>query len=116
MIVTFWLPAVVSVKPDADTLLAVPIEPPAAGPERALDPLPTPEPPARVLAAIRLCPLAATKMAMVVITESEQVACTARCESAAYRLGSDRGSPNQGSALFSNRVMAQIRSPARVRT
>jgi hypothetical protein len=44
--VTFWPAEVVSVKPDADTLLAVPIEPPAAGPERALDPLPTPEPPA----------------------------------------------------------------------
>jgi hypothetical protein len=37
----------------------------------------------RVLAAIRICPLAATKMAVVVITESERVACTARCESAA---------------------------------
>jgi len=33
-----------------------------------------------------------------------------------YRLGSERGSPNQGSTLLSNRVMAQIRSPARVRT
>jgi hypothetical protein len=44
--VTFWPAEVVSVKPDADTLLAVPIEPPAAGPDRALDPLPAPEPPA----------------------------------------------------------------------
>jgi hypothetical protein len=35
---------------------------------------------------------------------------------AAYRLGSDRGSPNHGSALFSKRVMPQIRSPVRVRT
>ncbi len=34
----------------------------------------------------------------------------------AYRLGSDRGSPNQGSMLFSKRVKAQIRSPVRVRT
>ncbi len=33
-----------------------------------------------------------------------------------YRLGSDRGSPNNGSTLFSKRVMAQIRSPVRVRT
>ena len=41
--VTFWPPEVVSVKPDADTLLAVPIEPPAAGPDRALDPW-APEP------------------------------------------------------------------------
>jgi hypothetical protein len=38
--VIFWAPAVVSVKPDADTLLTVPTEPPAAGPDRALDPLP----------------------------------------------------------------------------
>jgi hypothetical protein len=42
--VTFWPAEVVSVKPDADTLLAVPTEPPAAGPDRALDPLPLPEP------------------------------------------------------------------------
>jgi hypothetical protein len=33
-----------------------------------------------------------------------------------YRLGSDRGSANHGSTLFSKRVMAQIRSPLRVRT
>ena len=46
--VTFWPVDVVSVKPDADTLLAVPTEPPAAGPDRALDPLPpAPEPPAK---------------------------------------------------------------------
>jgi hypothetical protein len=32
------------------------------------------------------------------------------------RRGSDRGSPNDGSTLFSKRVMAQIRSPARART
>jgi hypothetical protein len=38
LMVSFWLPAVVSVKPDVDTLLAVPIEPPAAGPDRALAP------------------------------------------------------------------------------
>jgi len=48
--VTFWPAEVVSVKPDADTLLAVPAEPPAAGPDRALDPLPpVPEPPAKPL-------------------------------------------------------------------
>ena len=33
-----------------------------------------------------------------------------------YRLGSDRGSPNHGSTVFSKRVIAQISSPARVRT
>jgi hypothetical protein len=47
VMVSFWLPEVVSVKPVADTLLTVPIAPPAAGPDRALDPLPDPEPPAR---------------------------------------------------------------------
>jgi len=35
---------------------------------------------------------------------------------AGYRLGSDRGSPNDGNTLLSKRVMAQIRSPARVST
>jgi hypothetical protein len=44
--VTLWPAEVVSVKPDADTLLAVPIEPPAAGPDRALEPLPVPVAPA----------------------------------------------------------------------
>jgi hypothetical protein len=36
--------------------------------------------------------------------------------SPSYRLGSERGSPNHGNTLFSKRVMAQIRSPVRVRT
>jgi pimeloyl-ACP methyl ester carboxylesterase len=35
---------------------------------------------------------------------------------AGYGLGSDRGSPNDGRTLFSKRVIAQIRSPVRVRT
>src|SRR5215472_2601320 len=40
-----------------------------------------------------------------------------RCDHrSGYRLGSDRGSPNHGSTLLSKRVMAQIRSPVRVRT
>jgi hypothetical protein len=34
------------VKPDVDTSLAVPDDPPAAGPDRALDPPPDPGPPA----------------------------------------------------------------------
>jgi hypothetical protein len=37
---TFWPAAVVSVKLDVDTLATVPDEPPAAGPDRALDPPP----------------------------------------------------------------------------
>src|ERR1700761_9855608 len=45
--VTFSPAEVVSVKPVADTLLAVPDDPPAAGPLRALDPEPpAPKPPA----------------------------------------------------------------------
>jgi hypothetical protein len=38
--VTFWPAEVVSVKLDLDTLPTVPMDPPAAGPERAFDPPP----------------------------------------------------------------------------
>jgi hypothetical protein len=38
--VTFWPAEVVMVKPDLDTLVTVPEDPPAAGPDRALDPPP----------------------------------------------------------------------------
>ena len=41
--VTFWPADVNSSKPDEDTLLTLPIDPPAAGPDRALDPPPDPE-------------------------------------------------------------------------
>jgi hypothetical protein len=45
--VTFWPADVVRVKPEVDRLLTVPDDPPAAGPDRALDPLPPdPGPPA----------------------------------------------------------------------
>src|SRR4051812_49956983 len=45
--VTFWPAAVVIVKPDEDTVTTAPDAPPAAGPERALDPAPAdPRPPA----------------------------------------------------------------------
>jgi hypothetical protein len=48
------------VKPDADTLLAVPTEPPAAGPDRALDPLAAvPEPPGNACPLPLLLPLLA---------------------------------------------------------
>jgi hypothetical protein len=42
---------VVSVNPEEDTLVIVPTEPPAAGPDRALEPLPDPNPPAGLLLA-----------------------------------------------------------------
>jgi hypothetical protein len=51
LIVTFWPVAVVSVNPEEDTLLTVPAVPPAAGPDRALDPPPDPNPPAGLLLA-----------------------------------------------------------------
>jgi hypothetical protein len=38
--VTFWPADVVRVKPDEVTSLTVPVDPPSAAPERALDPLP----------------------------------------------------------------------------
>ena len=46
--VTFWPADVVTVKLDVDTLPTVPAAPPAAGPDRALDP-PPPDPPAAPL-------------------------------------------------------------------
>src|SRR5689334_9106118 len=38
--VTFWPAAVYMAKPDVDSVVTVPVAPPAAGPERALDPAP----------------------------------------------------------------------------
>jgi hypothetical protein len=50
--VTFSPVAVVSVNPEEDTLVIVPTDPPAAGPDRALEPLPDPNPPAGLLLAV----------------------------------------------------------------
>jgi len=47
--VTFWPADVVRVKPEADRLLTVPADPPAAGPDRALDPPPPDAGPPAVL-------------------------------------------------------------------
>ena len=47
--VSFSPAEVVSVKPEENTLLTVPLDPPAAGPDRALDPPPDPKPPAGLL-------------------------------------------------------------------
>src|ERR1700678_2271891 len=49
--VTFSPVEVVSVNPEEDTLVIVPIDPPAAGPDLALEPLPDPNPPAGLLVA-----------------------------------------------------------------
>jgi hypothetical protein len=51
--VTFWPATVVIVNPDEVTLVTVPIEPPSAAPDRALDPPPVPPAPGMP------CPLAA---------------------------------------------------------
>jgi len=40
LMVTFWSAGVVIVKLDFDTVSTVPVDPPAAGPDRALDPPP----------------------------------------------------------------------------
>jgi hypothetical protein len=50
--VTFWPADVVSVKPDVDRLLTVPDDPPAAGPDRALDPPPPDAGPLAVLVLV----------------------------------------------------------------
>ncbi|HSZ43521.1 MAG TPA: hypothetical protein VK817_26445 [Trebonia sp.] len=49
--VTCTLPTVVTVKPDVDVLLTVPIVPPGSGPDRALEPLPDPSWPVKLLPA-----------------------------------------------------------------
>ena len=50
--VTFWPADVVIVKPEVDTLPTVPEDPPAAGPDRALDaPPPDPGPPVGLVLA-----------------------------------------------------------------
>jgi hypothetical protein len=51
LMVTFSPADVSSPKPEVDTLLTVPIDPPAAGPDRALDP-PPPDPAAAFCAAV----------------------------------------------------------------
>ena len=43
--VTFWSAEVVMMNPDLDTLVTVPDDPPAAGPDRVLDPPPDPSAP-----------------------------------------------------------------------
>src|ERR1700728_1155167 len=65
--VTFWPADVVMVKPAADTLPTVPDAPPAAGPDRALDPPPLAwKPP--LPAAAELLPAAAGLLPDVAVT------------------------------------------------
>src|ERR1700689_4266524 len=48
--------AVVRVNPEQDTLVIVPADPPAAGPDRALEPLPDPNPRAGLLGGAGAAP------------------------------------------------------------
>jgi hypothetical protein len=67
--VTFWPADVVTVKPDVDTPPTMPDAPPAAGPDRALDPPPPdPEPPAEPLLAAGEPLLAPAELLEVVLT------------------------------------------------
>jgi hypothetical protein len=76
VMVSFWLPAVVSVNPVADTLPTVPIAPPAAGPDRAFDPLPDPEPPEREIPLLLVPPLLVLLLAVVKLAGLLDVAAT----------------------------------------
>jgi hypothetical protein len=70
--VTLWPVDVTSPKPDVDTLLTLPIDPPSAGPDRAFDPRPpgvdaaAAAVPAPVLAAAPATPYAPLPIAIAV--------------------------------------------------
>jgi hypothetical protein len=84
--VTFWPVAVVSVNPEEDTLLTVPADPPAAGPDRALDAPPDPSPPAGLLLlAAGVVPLLAAAVPDVLL-HAATVAITAAAAPAAMTL------------------------------
>jgi hypothetical protein len=67
--VTFSPADVDSPKPDVDKLLTVPIEPPAAGPDRALDP-PPPDPKGAPFAAVVDAVVAADELELLPQAES----------------------------------------------
>ncbi|HEX3961689.1 MAG TPA: hypothetical protein VHZ03_34525, partial [Trebonia sp.] len=60
----------------ADTLPTVPIAPPAAGPDRAFDPLPDPEPPEREIPLLLVPPLLVLLLAVVKLAGLLDVAAT----------------------------------------
>src|SRR6204780_2661978 len=79
--------AVVSVKPEEDRLVIVPTDPPAAGPDRALEPLPDPNPPAGLLLAAGVAgALLAAGVAGVLLLQAATVAITAAAAAAAMTL------------------------------
>jgi hypothetical protein len=92
--VTFWPVGVDRVKLDVDTLLTVPVDPPAAGPDRAFD---APPPLAGVVVA--------DGDVVVAVGVAAQPAITADIIAAAAihpirRFGSDRRAGRGGSALL----------------
>jgi hypothetical protein len=87
--------AVVSVKPEEDRLVIVPTDPPAAGPDRALEPLPDPNPPAGLLLAAGVAVallagvagvLLAAAVLGVLLLQAATVAITAAAAAAAMTL------------------------------
>jgi hypothetical protein len=90
--------AVVSVKPEEDRLVIVPTDPPAAGPDRALEPLPDPNPPAGLLllaagvaglllaAGVAGVLLAAAGAGVLLLLQAATVAITAAAAAAAITL------------------------------
>src|SRR5580658_7494999 len=86
--VTFSPVAVVSVTPEADRLVIVPTDPPAAGPDRALEPLPDPNPPAGLLLAAGVAGalLAAGVPGVLLLLQAATVAITAAAAAAAMTL------------------------------
>jgi hypothetical protein len=83
--VTFWPVAVVSVNPEEDKLLTMPADPPAAGPDRALDAAPDPSPSAGLLLAAGVVPLLAAAVPGVLL-QAATVAITAAAAPAAMTL------------------------------
>jgi hypothetical protein len=85
--VTFSPVAVVSVNPEEDTLVIVPIDPPAAGPDRALEPPPDPNPPAGRLVAAGVAVAGALLAAVLeALLQAATVAITPAAAAAAMTL------------------------------
>jgi hypothetical protein len=84
--VTFSPAAVVSVNPEEDTLVIVPTDPPAAGSDLALEPLPDPNPPAGLLVAAGEAVAGALLAVLVVLLQAATVAITPAAAAAAMTL------------------------------
>jgi hypothetical protein len=74
------------VNPEEDTLVIVPTDPPAAGPDRALEPLPDPNPPAGLLVAAAEAVAGALLAVLVPLLQAATVAITPAAAAAAMTL------------------------------